>query len=97
MRNLTIASMAIVASLAFAPTMAAAGDDDARCSQAPQSEWRSIDDARAAAEALGYKDVRKMEAEDGCYEAYAFDKDNRRVEIYMDPVSLKIVRVKDKS
>jgi len=96
MKNLTKATMAIATSLAFGSTMAIASDD-ARCTSAPFSEWRSINDARAAAEALGYKDVRKMEAEDGCYEAHAFDKDNRRVEIYMDPISLKIVRVKDKS
>ncbi len=97
MKKLTFASMAILASLAFAPNMAAASDDDVRCGQTSQSQWRTMDDARAAAEALGYKNIRKMEMEDGCYEAYAFDKDNRRVEIYMDPVSLKIVRVKVKS
>ncbi len=96
MKNLIKATTAIAASLALGSTMAIAGDD-ARCASAPRSEWRSIDDVRTAAEALGYKDVRKIEAEDGCFEAYAFDKDGRRVEIYRDPVSLNIVRVKDKS
>ena len=93
MIKLTVSSMAILAALAFAPNMTAASDDDIRCSRSPKSQWRTMSDARAAAEALGYKNIRKMEIEDGCYEVYALDKKNRRVEIYIDPVSLKIVHV----
>ena len=96
MTKIAIAGMLIAAPIILGATTVHASDDVA-CTSAPQAEWRSLDDVKTAAEALGYKDVRKVEVEDRCYEAYAFDKDGRRVEIYFDPVSLKIVRVKDKS
>ncbi len=96
MRKMTVAALAIAVPFTFGLPMAIASDD-VRCSSASKSEWRSIDEVRAAAQALGYRDVRKIKADDGCYEAYAFDKNNRRVEIYMDPVTLKVVRVEPES
>lgn len=95
MKNSVLLALAIAAPLAFGSTVAVASDEN--CTSAPRSEWRSMDDVKTAVEKLGYKDVRKIEAEDGCYEAYAFDKNGRRVELYIDPVNLKIVRVKGKS
>jgi len=97
MHKSAIAVLALAAPFILGSTLAMASDDDARCTSAPSSEWHSVDETRTAAEALGYKDIRKIEVEGSCYEAYAFDKDGRRVEIYIDPVSLKIVRTKDKS
>lgn len=66
----------------------ASGDGD--CAYAPRADWRSTDDARAAVEAQGYKVVR-VKTDDNCYEAYARDEKGAKVEIYIDPVSLKIV------
>lgn len=81
--------------VAGSSTVAFASSD--YCASAPRAQWRSMADAKAAVEALGYKQVRKIEADDGCYEAYALDKDGRRVEIYLDPVHLKVVKVEGKS
>lgn len=41
----------------------------------------------------GY-DVRSIKAEDGCLEAYAMDKDGKRVEIYFHPGSGDVLKVK---
>jgi len=43
---------------------------------------------------LGY-DVRKVEEEDGCWEVKGFDQQGNRVEVYFDPVSAEVMRIKD--
>ena len=80
--------------IAFAaPAMAS--DNDTRCT-ATSGIAMSLEVVRAKAIDMGY-DVRKIEKEYGCYELYAIDKDGRRVEIYMNPVTGEIVRTKFKS
>lgn len=92
-RTIRIAAAAAIALLA-APVAAQASDD--HCTSTPRSAWRSMDDVTAAAKALGY-DVARVDIEGSCYEAYARDKDGRRLEVYFDPDSLKVVRMKDKT
>jgi hypothetical protein len=58
----------------------------------PRSKWMSMDQARASVTKMGYK-VRKVEVDDGCYEAYAIDGDGRRMEIYINPVTAAIVKI----
>ncbi|MBU2582122.1 MAG: PepSY domain-containing protein [Alphaproteobacteria bacterium] len=94
--NTTILAAAMVSAMSLGVPMAIASDDDSYCSSAPQSEWRTSEDVKAAAEAQGYEVVR-VKVEDSCYEVYARGKDGRRTELYFDPVTLKIVKVKDKS
>ena len=94
MKNSAFLAIAVASPLVLGSTVTLASEDEI-CTSAPRSDWRSVDDVRAAAEALGYKDIRRVKVDDGCYEAYASDKDGRRVEVYFDPVSLKIVRVED--
>jgi len=95
MNKFTAVALTLASTLIVGTSIAAASGE--YCTSAPRSQWRSIDDVRVAVEALGYKNVRKIEIDDSCFEAYAFDKDGRRVEVYVDPVSLKVVRVKNKS
>ena len=45
------------------------------------------------AKGLGY-DVRSITAENGCLEAYAIDKDGKRVEVYLNPATGDVVQVK---
>jgi hypothetical protein len=59
----------------------------------PRSKWMSMDEARASVTKMGYK-VRKMEVDDGCYEAYAIDDKGRRMEIYINPVTAAVVKMK---
>ena len=61
-----------------------------------KGKWMELDAVRAKLTEMGY-DVRKIETDDGCYEAYALDKEGRRVEIYMNPVTGDIVKTKPKS
>lgn len=47
------------------------------------------DDIKQALTAQGYE-VRKIEEEDGCYEAYAL-KDGKKFEIYINPTTGDVV------
>ena len=56
----------------------------------------SMEEIKSSITAKGY-DVRRVKREDGCLEVYAIDKQGARVEIYLHPVSGKIVKIKKKS
>ena len=42
-------------------------------------------------------EVREVEIEGSCYEAYVRDKDGRRTKLYLDPMTLATVRSEKKS
>ncbi len=79
-----------LASLALMSGTALASSSD--CNE-PRDKWMSMDQARAKVTAMGY-DVRKLEVDDGCYEAYA-TKDGKRLEIYLNPVTAEVVKMKE--
>lgn len=62
------------------------------CNAGPESGWKPKEDVRTMLTAEGYE-VRKIKIEDGCYEAYA-KKDDKKLEVYVHPVTLKIVEIK---
>ncbi len=82
------------AALTLAISAPANASGDAYCGQA-SGNWMSIDAVKAKAAGMGY-DVRRVKREDGCYEVYAIGKNGGRVEIYMNPVTGKVVKVKNK-
>lgn len=45
-------------------------------------------------ETMGYQKVRELEMEHGCYEAKGFDKEGNRVEVYLEPATGEIVKIK---
>ncbi len=85
------------ASLMLAATIPAyASDDSVSCGQSAGGQQLSIQDITAKATAMGY-DVRKVERDDGCFEVYATGKNGNRVEIYMNPVTGAVLKIKNKS
>jgi len=58
----------------------------------PKSSWMSVNSIKAKVTKMGYK-VRKIEIDDGCYEAYAIDSKGLRMEIYLNPATAAIVRM----
>jgi len=71
-------------------------DDDDYCGNIPRSEWKSISEVASAVEAKGYQ-VREIEADDGCFEVEARRENGERVELYINPRTLDIVRTKSRS
>ena len=83
------------ASLMLAATIPAnASSTDVSCRQGGQQ--MSVQAITAKATGMGYK-VRKVEREDGCFEVYAIGKNGGRVEIYMNPVTGAVLKIKTKS
>ncbi len=50
----------------------------------PQAEWRPSVELQAELKTLGWK-VRKIKIENGCYEVYGFDENDKRVEAFFNP------------
>ncbi len=64
------------------------------CTTQPMDKWMKPEEVQKMLNEKGYE-VRKMKVEDSCLEAYAM-KDGRKMEVYVDPVSGKIVKIKEK-
>jgi len=85
--------LAFILTLAATPLVASVALASPSCGNAPQASWMSLADVEAKATAMGYK-VRQVKIEDGCYEIYALDKDGKRVEAYLNPVTAEVVETK---
>ena len=83
----------------FLPTLAillaaaSASAEEQLCKNAPGDMWLSKEQIKAKVEAMGYTKVR-IGTEHGCYEAYATSQDGKRVEIYLEPTTGKVVKTK---
>jgi hypothetical protein len=83
-----ILSVLVTAGMLFANNTSAAD-----LCQATSGEPKSKEEIKAMLESQGYQ-VKKLGEEDGCIEMKGFDKDQRRVEVYVHPVSGEIVKIK---
>lgn len=82
----TMKALAILL-LALAPAAAAASPN---CTTEPQAKWMSKDAMQARIDDLGYK-VRVFKVTGSCYEVYGWTKDDKRAEVYFNPVTGDIV------
>jgi hypothetical protein len=79
----------LIATLIFVVTSTGAALAAEKC-DVPVAEWQSRAALRTKLEADGWQ-VRSIKTEDGCYEAYAVDKDGKRVEAYFNPKTFERV------
>lgn len=86
MRRLLIAAALLVA----AGTLPVAASDLCKPTTTPMAEDAIL---KILAD-KGYTGIRGLKREDGCLEAKGHDKDGRRVEIYVDPATGEIVKIK---
>ena len=83
----------LLLSLDLASPLAIAGP---QCTTAERSQWQDPQAFQDQLKAQGYQ-ISKFKVTDGnCYEIYGFDKDQRKVEIYHDPVTGKAVKTEIK-
>jgi len=80
-----IVTLLIASSLAIAAGYALASDEDERTAT-PGDNWLTVPQITEKLTSEGY-DVRGIEVEDSGYEVYALDKDGKRVESYVDPLT----------
>ena len=63
------------------------------CEAKPRDQWLSPEEIKIKVETLGFPE-HVLAFEDGCYEAKIVMSDGKRLEIYMDPVTGEVVRIK---
>jgi hypothetical protein len=84
----------LVPTLAFAMATAAgvafASDDDLKI-DVPGDQWLTIAQITEKFTSQGYH-VREVKVEDGGYEIYAIDKDGKRLEAYVNPVTGEMLK-----
>ena len=93
MKKLVLLATTMLSLAYISPSMASSSD--VLCSSMA-GQPLSMKEVKSMVTAKGY-DVRRVKREDGCLEVYAIDKQGSRVEIYLHPVSGKIVKIKKKS
>ena len=94
MRNIiTIAAASLMIAAAIP---AHASSEDVSCGQTASGQQLSAQAIKAKAAGLGY-DVRNVKREGGCFEVHAISKKGARVEIYMNPVTGAVLKIKNKS
>lgn len=83
MRKLLLISLLATTPLAFA---------DPQCTTTDKAQWQDQTKFQEGLKAQGY-DIKKFKVTSGnCYEIYGWDKDKRKMEIYFDPVTGKVVK-----
>ena len=88
MQKLTMITAAALVAL----SAAAASAEEQYCTG--QGEPMAEEQVIKKLETLGYQKVKKLDMEHGCYEAKGFDKDGNRVEVYLEPATGEVVKVK---
>lgn len=78
----------LILSSAAVSGVAMAGD---KC-DVPKDEWQTEEAFRAAIEAKGWE-IKTFKIDDGCYEIYGYDEQQRRVEAYFDPKTFDMVKM----
>ena len=90
------ASLLCAAALTLAAGIALA-HGDFKC-DAPKAEWRPQMELKHQLLADGWKKVRQIKTENGCYEVYGFDERDKRAEVFFNPKTFeKIGEVKQPS
>lgn len=86
MRTLIIASVTALGIVA-ATSLAA----DNRATEADKGQWLSIQQALAKVESAGYRNIERIERENGGYEVKATDRHGQRMKLYLHPRTGEIV------
>ena len=84
--------MLVMTLVSLMSTAALAGAD---CPAAPKEKWMPEAKMKERLVAEGYK-IKVFKVDGNCYEIYGWDKENKKVEIYFNPVDGSIVKEKRK-
>lgn len=65
---------------------------DADCTKEPKAKWQDEKKFQENLVSQGYKIKKFKVTKGGCYEIYGWDKEQKKVEIYFNPIDGKIVK-----
>jgi len=86
------AAALVVSVIATMPFEAANATGLATCDSGSPDTWRSQEKLAAMLKEKGWE-VRNIKVDGGCYEVYALDEKQERVEAYFHPVTLERVEI----
>ncbi len=66
----------------------------ATCDSGPEESWQPKESLQAQLEEKGWT-IRRIKVDGGCYEVYALNENEERVEAYFHPVSLEPVATEE--
>ncbi|WP_172330656.1 PepSY domain-containing protein [Mangrovicoccus sp. HB161399] len=80
-------ALTILGFIALLPAGAALADDDCLV---PMAEWQPREAVAGLAQDNGWA-VRRIKIDDGCYEIDGTDAAGRRIEVTVDPATLRVI------
>ncbi|UOK72831.1 PepSY domain-containing protein [Ancylobacter polymorphus] len=79
----------LVAVSVLAPAAAFAGPV---CTTEAKDKWMSEDAMKAKVAEMGYQKIKTFKVSGSCYEIYGYTKDNKKAEVYFNPVTGAVVK-----
>lgn len=79
----------VVALAALAPFAAVAGPT---CTTEAKDKWMTEDAMKAKVAEMGYQKIKTFKVSGSCYEIYGYTKDNKKAEVYFNPVTGAVVK-----
>ncbi|CAA0099974.1 Uncharacterised protein [Starkeya nomas] len=90
MRTLVAGSLAgLIALGTLAPLAAVAGPT---CTTETKDKWMTEDAMKAKVAEMGYQKIKTFKVSGSCYEIYGYTKDNKKAEVYFNPVTGAVVK-----
>ncbi|MCJ8144706.1 PepSY domain-containing protein [Ancylobacter sp. A5.8] len=74
---------------ALVPTIASASP---ACTTEAKDKWMSEDAMKAKVAEMGYQKIKTFKVSGSCYEIYGYTKDNKKAEVYFNPVTGAVVK-----
>lgn len=79
----------LVAFSVLAPVAAFAGPV---CTTEAKDKWLTEDAMKAKVAEMGYQKIKTFKVSGSCYEIYGYTKDNKKAEVYFNPVTGAVVK-----
>ncbi|WP_425104896.1 PepSY domain-containing protein [Ancylobacter sp.] len=79
----------LIAFSVLAPVAAFAGPV---CTTEAKDKWMSEDAMKAKVAEMGYQKIKTFKVSGSCYEIYGYTKDNKKAEVYFNPVTGAVVK-----
>lgn len=79
----------LIAFSVLAPVAAFAGPV---CTTEAKDKWMSEEAMKAKVAEMGYQKIKTFKVSGSCYEIYGYTKDNKKAEVYFNPVTGAVVK-----
>ena len=87
---MTTSTRLCAALIALTAAGGALAHGDIKC-DVPKAEWRKQIELKDKLLAEGWKKVRQVKTENGCYEVYGFNEKDERAEVFFNPKTFEKV------